>query len=216
MLKAVREAVGPRFPVEFRLSGSELFEGGYDLTEGCRIAQQIEPYIDLLHVSAGTYQRGFGDTHPSMFKDHGCNVYLAAEIKKHVKVPVATIGGLNDPAQMEEIIASGKADIVYMARALLADPFLPNKVMANRADEIVRCLRCFTCMAERAATATRRCTVNPLIGREMEGDTIYPAPEKKKVLVAGGGPGGLYAAYTAARRGHQVILCEKDSELGAS
>lgn len=216
MLKAVREAVGPRFPIEFRLSGSELFEGGYDLAEGCRIAQQIEPYIDLLHVSAGTYQRGFGDTHPSMFKDHGCNVYLAAEIKKHVKVPVATIGGLNDPAQMEEIIASGKADIVYMARALLADPFLPNKVMANRADEIVRCLRCFTCMAERAATATRRCTVNPLIGREMEGDTIYPAPEKKKVLVAGGGPGGLYAAYTAARRGHQVILCEKDSELGAS
>lgn len=214
VLKAVREAVGPRFPIEFRLSGSELFEGGYDLAEGCRIAQQIEPYIDLLHVSAGTYQRGFGDTHPSMFKDHGCNVYLAAEIKKHVKVPVATIGGLNDPAQMEEIIASGKADIVYMARALLADPFLPNKVMANRADEIVRCLRCFTCMAERAATATRRCTVNPLIGREMEGDTIYPAPEKKKVLVAGGGPGGLYAAYTAARRGHQVILCEKDSELG--
>lgn len=141
MLKAVREAVGPRFPIEFRLSGSELFEGGYDLAEGCRIAQQIEPYIDLLHVSAGTYQRGFGDTHPSMFKDHGCNVYLAAEIKKHVKVPVATIGGLNDPAQMEEIIASGKADIVYMARALLADPFLPNKVMANRADEIVRCLR---------------------------------------------------------------------------
>lgn len=212
----MREAVGPRFPIEFRLSGSELFEGGYDLAEGCRIAQQIEPYIDLLHVSAGTYQRGFGDTHPSMFKDHGCNVHLAAEIKKHVKVPVATIGGLNDPAQMEEIIASGKADIVYMARALLADPFLPNKVMANRADEIVRCLRCFTCMAERAATATRRCTVNPLIGREMEGDTIYPAPEKKKVLVAGGGPGGLYAAYTAARRGHQVILCEKDSELGAS
>ena len=214
VLKAVREAVGPRFPIEFRMSGSELFEGGYDLEEGCRIAQQIEPYIDLLHVSAGTYQRGFGDTHPSMFKEHGCNVYLAAEIKKHVKVPVATIGGLNDPAQMEEIIASGKADIGYMARALLADPFLPNKVMANRGDEIVRCLRCFTCMAERAATSTRRCTVNPLIGRELEGDTIYPAPEKKKVLVAGGGPGGLYAAYTAARRGHQVILCEKDAELG--
>ena len=214
VLQSVRAAVGPGFPIEFRMSGSELFEGGYDLAEGCRIAQQIEPYINLLHVSAGTYQRGFGDTHPSMFKEHGCNVYLAAEIKKHVSVPVATIGGLNDPAQMEEIIVSGKADVVYMARALLADPQLPNKVMANREGEIVRCLRCFTCMAERAATATRRCTVNPLIGRELEGDTVYPAPEKKKVLVAGGGPGGLYAAYTAARRGHQVILCEKDGELG--
>lgn len=214
VLKSIREAVGPGFPIEFRLSGSELFEGGYDLAEGCRIAQQIEPYIDLLHVSAGTYQRGFGDTHPSMFKEHGCNVYLAAEIKKHVSIPVATIGGLNDPQQMEEIIASGKADIVYMARALLADPFLPRKVVENRDDEIVKCLRCFTCMAERAATSTRRCTVNPLIGREMEGSDIALASEKKKVLVAGGGPGGLYAAYTAARRGHQVILCEKESEIG--
>lgn len=214
VLQSVRAAVGPGFPIEFRMSGSELFEGGYDLAEGCRIAQQIEPYIDLLHVSAGTYQRGFGDTHPSMFKPHGCNVYLAAEIKKHVKVPVATIGGLNDPAQMEEIIASGQADVVYMARALLADPFLPRKVTENRDGEIVRCLRCFTCMAERAATATRRCTVNPLIGRELEGDEIPPAPVKKKVLVAGGGPGGLYAAWTAARRGHRVLLCEKEGELG--
>lgn len=214
VLKSVREAVGEGFPIEFRMSGSELFEGGYDLSEGVKIAQMIEPYVDILHVSAGTYQRGFGDTHPSMFKEHGCNVYLAAEIKKHVSVPVATIGGLNDPEQMEEIIASGKADIVYMARALLADPFLPRKVMENKEDQIVKCLRCFTCMAERAMTSTRRCTVNPLIGREMEGCEIHLAPEKKKVLVAGGGPGGLYAAYTAARRGHKVILCEKESKIG--
>ncbi|MDO5336748.1 MAG: FAD-dependent oxidoreductase [Eubacteriales bacterium] len=214
VLKAVREAVGPFFPLEFRFSGSELFEGGYTLEDGVEIARVLEPYIDLLHVSAGTYQRGFGDTHPSMFKEHGCNVYLAAEIKKHVSVPVATIGGLNDPAQLEDIIASGKADVVYMARALLADPFLPRKVMENRDEEIVKCLRCFTCMAERAATSTRRCTVNPLIGREIEGDEVRPAPVKKKVLVAGGGPGGLYAAYTAARRGHQVILCEKEEEVG--
>lgn len=214
VLKSVRRAVGPGFPIEFRMSGSELFEGGYDLEEGVRIAQQIEPYIDLLHVSAGTYQRGFGDTHPSMFKAHGCNVYLAAEIKKHVSVPVATIGALNSPEQMEEIIASGQADIVYMARALLADPYLPRKVTENRDEEIVHCLRCFTCMAERAATSTRRCTVNPLIGRELEGVEVQPAPAKKKVLVAGGGPGGLYAAYTAARRGHRVILCEKSDALG--
>lgn len=214
VLKAVREAVGPGFPIEFRLSGSEFVEEGYDLEEGIRIAKTIEPYIDLLHVTAGTYQRTFGITHPSMFTEHGRNVYLAAKIKKHVSVPVATIGGLNDPAQMEEIIASGKADVVYMGRALLADPYLPRKVAEGRDEEIVRCLRCFTCMAERAATSTRRCTVNPLIGREMDGVEVLPAPTKKKVLVAGGGPGGLYAAYTAARRGHQVILCEKERELG--
>ncbi len=214
VLQSVRAAVGKDFPIEFRFSGSELFDGGYDLAEGIEIAKNLEDLIDLLHVSAGTYQRGFGTTHPSMFKEHGCNVYLAAEIKKHVSVPVATIGGLNDPEQLEEIIASGKADVVEMARALLADPFLPRKVRENKDEDIVHCLRCFTCMAERAVTATRRCTVNPVIGRELEGVEIYPASEKKKVLVAGGGPGGLYAAYTAAKRGHQVILCEKESVTG--
>ena len=214
VLKSVRAAVGPFFPIEFRMSGSEFTEGGYGLEEGVRIAQLVEPYADILHISAGTYQKTFGITHPSMFEDHGRNVFLAAEIKKHVSKPVATIGGLNDPAQMEEIIASGKADIVYMGRALLADPFLPRKVNEGRDEEIVRCLRCFTCMAERAATSTRRCTVNPLIGREIEGCEVYPAPQRRKVLVAGGGPGGLYAAYTAARRGHQVILCEKEDEVG--
>ena len=215
-LTAVREAVGPLFPIEFRLSGAEFCEGGYDVEEGARIAQQLEPYIDLLHVSAGTYQKTFGITHPSMFEEHGRNVFLAAEIKRHVSVPVATIGGLNDPAQMEEIIASGKADVVYMGRALLADPYLPRKVVENRAEDIVRCLRCFTCMAERAATSTRRCTVNPIIGREMEGDEVVPvAPERRRrVVVAGGGPGGLYAAWTAARRGHDVVLLEKEDQLG--
>lgn len=214
VLDSVREAVGPGFPIEFRLSGSELFEGGYDLAEGIEIAKLLESRIDLLHVSAGTYQRGFGITHPSMFVPHGCNVYLAAEIKKHVSVPVATLGGLNDPAQMEEIIASGQADVVEMARALLADHELPRKVMSNRDDEIVKCLRCFTCMAERAATSTRRCTVNPLIGREMDGMEVTPVLKPKKVLVVGGGPGGLQAAVTAARRGHKVILCEKTDALG--
>ncbi len=214
VLKAVRAEVGPFFPIEFRMSGSEFVEDGYGLDEGVRIAQMIEEYVDIIHVSAGTYQKTFGITHPSMFEDHGRNVFLAAEIKKHVNKPVATIGGLNDPAQLEEIIASGQADIVYMGRALLADPFLPRKVVEGRPEEIVKCLRCFTCMAERAATSTRRCTVNPLIGREEEGSEITPAPVKKKVVVAGGGPGGLYAAYTAARRGHQVILMEKESEIG--
>lgn len=214
VLDSIRKAVGPGFPIEFRMSGSELFKGGYDLAEGVEIAKLLESRIDLLHVSAGTYQRGFGITHPSMFVPHGCNVYLAAEIKKHVSVPVATIGGLNDPEMMEEIIASGKADVVEMARALLADHELPRKVMSNRDEDIVKCLRCFTCMAERAVTSTRRCTVNPLIGRELDGTEIIPSAHPRKVLVVGGGPGGLEAAITAAKRGHKVILCEKSDQLG--
>ena len=214
VLDSVRKAVGPGFPIEFRMSGSELFEGGYDLATGVEIAKLVESRVDLLHVSAGTYQRGFGLTHPSMFLPHGSNVYLAAEIKKHVSVPVATLGGLNDPEMMEEIIASGKADVVEMARALLADHELPRKVMSNKDEDIIKCLRCFTCMAERAMTSTRRCTVNPLIGRELNGTEIIPAAKSRKVLVAGGGPGGLEAAITAAKRGHKVILCEKSDEVG--
>ena len=214
VLTEVRKAVGSGFPIEFRMSGAELFDGGYTLEDGVKIAQGVEDLVDLIHVSAGSYQFGFFTTHLPMFAPHGNNVYLAAEIKKHVHKPVATIGALNDPAQMEEIIASGKADVVEMARALLADPFLPNKVMAGQEDEIVRCLRCFTCMAERPTTGTRRCAVNPLIGRECEGAEVLPAARKKKVVVAGGGVGGMKAAITAAQRGHQVILLEKTDELG--
>lgn len=214
VLAAVRDEVGRGFPIELRMSGSELFDGGYDLEEGCRIAHALEDLVDLIHVSAGSYQFGFSITHPSMFREHGCNVHLAAEIKKHVSVPVATIGGLSDPAQMEDIVASGAADLVVMARGLLADPEIPNKVAANHGDEVVKCLRCFTCMAERPVTQTRRCAVNPRIGRELEGMSISLAAKSRRVLVVGGGIAGMVAACVAAQRGHRVTLCEAGSELG--
>lgn len=214
ILTAIREHVGSGFPIELRMSGSELFDGGYDLEEGCRIAHALEDLVDLIHVSAGSYQFGFFNTHPPMFAQHGVNVHLAAEIKKHVSKPVATIGAINAPAMMEEILESGKADVIYMARELLADPFLPQKVAAGEEDKIVKCLRCFTCMAERPATQTRRCAVNPLIGREINGMEVTPAARPKRVLVAGGGVAGLKAAVTAAQRGHKVMLCEKSDTLG--
>ncbi|MDO4959286.1 MAG: NAD(P)/FAD-dependent oxidoreductase [Prevotellaceae bacterium] len=214
VLTAVREAVGPGFPIEVRLSGSELFDGGYGIEDGIKIAQAVEDLVDLIHVSAGSYQFGFFNTTPPMFDEHGVNVWLAAEIKKHVKKPVATIGALSDPEQMERIIAEGKADVVYMGRQLLADPFHPQKVMANQADRIVKCLRCYTCMAERPVTFTRRCAVNPLIGREIEGMEVTPAARSKKVMVVGAGVAGLKAAVTAAQRGHKVILCEKTDKVG--
>ncbi|MDR3037030.1 MAG: NAD(P)/FAD-dependent oxidoreductase [Coriobacteriales bacterium] len=214
VLTRVREAVGPGFPVEFRMSGSELFEGGYDLAEGVRIARAVEDLIDMVHVSAGSYQFGFSITHPSMFREHGCNVFLAEAIKAAVSIPVATIGGLSDPAQMEEIIASGKADVVYMGRGLLADPEFPQKVMEDRGQDCIKCLRCFVCMAERPVTQTRRCAINARVGREHETMYLGLAPRPKKVLVAGGGIAGMVAAASAASRGHEVTLCEKEAELG--
>ena len=214
VLTAIRNAVGPGFPIELRISGSELFDGGYGIEDGCKIAHALEDLVDLIHVSAGSYQFGFYVTTLPMFAEHGANVYLAAEIKKHVSKPVATVGSLNDPEHMEKIIAEGKADVVYIARGLLADPFLPNKIMGGSEDTIVRCLRCYTCMAERPTTGTRRCAVNPVIGREIEGMEVTPAHKSKKVLVVGAGVAGLKAAITAAQRGHKVVLCEKSDKVG--
>lgn len=213
ILDAVREAVGPGFPIEVRFSAMEKAEGGVTLESAIAFAKLIESRVELLHVSAGG-EPDFGVTHPPMFRDHGCNVHYAAEIKKHVSVPVATVGNLGEPEKMEEIIRSGQADVVCMARALLTDPYLPKKVEQNRFDEILRCLRCFVCHAERMLTQTRVCAINPVIGREYEARFIPVAREKKRVLVAGGGPGGLQCALTAAERGHSVTLCEASDSLG--
>ncbi len=216
VLDSIREAVGPGFPIEFRMSAEEHIPGGYNLNDAIQFAKLLERKIDLLHVSTGAHENSFAITHPSMFAERGCHVHLAATIKKYVKVPVACIGALNEPDQMEEIIASGKADVVEMARALLADPFLPRKVILGHDDEIVRCIRCFTCLAERVHTQTRICSINPIIGREYESRFALPASEPKKVLVAGGGPGGMKTAITAAQRGHKVVLCEKSGRLGGT
>lgn len=115
-------------------------------------------------------------------------------------------------------LAVNSADYKCSVQIIPKHPFLDLIIVIFRPPGIIQqmfFLRCFTCMAERASTFTRRCTVNPLIGREDEGlGEIQPAPVKRKVLVVGGGPGGLYAAYTAARRGHQVILCEAGDRCG--
>lgn len=215
IIDAVRAAVGPGFPIEVRFSAMENAEGGVTLESAIAFAKLMEGKVDLLHVSAGG-EPDFGVTHPSMFRPHGCNVHYAAEIKKNVSIPVATVGALSAPEKLEEIIASGQADVVCMARALLADPYLPKKVEQNRRDEILPCLRCFVCHAERMLTQTRVCAVNPVIGREYEARFIPAAPEKKRVLVAGGGPGGMQCALTAAERGHSVTLCEASGELGGN
>lgn len=216
VLDSIRAAVGPGFPIEFRMSGAEFTEGGYDINEGIEIAKLIAPKVDLLHVSAGVHDdpNTCIITHPSMFHEHGCNVWLAEQIKKHVDVPVATVGGLNDPAQMEEILASGKADVIEMSRALTADPYLPIKAATGQEDKITRCIRCFLCLNQTATSRNMRCSVNPEIGRELEHQYALPAVQPKRVLVVGGGPAGMEAALTAAQRGHHVTLCDANDRLG--
>ena len=216
VIAAIREAVGPAFPIEIRLSGSEVFEGGYDLDYGVRIAQALDGKVDLLHISAGSHEVAevFTVTHPSMFLEDGVNVKYAAEIKKHVSTPVATVGALSDPVLLEEILASGKADVVELARGLICDPDLPRKAREGRSEEIVKCIRCFTCFSGLMTRGQISCALNPEICNEADVKFERPAPEKKTVLVAGGGIGGMQAALTAAERGHRVILCEKSGRLG--
>ncbi|MDR2611087.1 MAG: FAD-dependent oxidoreductase [Clostridiales Family XIII bacterium] len=216
VVESVRKHVGPKFPIEIRISGSECDPGGYDISEGVKIAKALDGKVDILHISAGNHEfdHTLIITHPSMFVTDGSNVQFAAEIKKHVATPVATVGGLTNPAMMEEIIASGKADIVELGRQTLADPDLPLKARMGRDEEINKCMRCNMCFSGSGTHRVLQCSINPIIGRELETGFAKPAWVKKKVLVVGGGPGGMQAALTAEKNGHEVILCEKTAVLG--
>jgi NADPH-dependent glutamate synthase beta subunit-like oxidoreductase len=154
--------------------------------------------------------------HPSMFVPDGVNVYLAEAVKKAVKKPVSCVGALGDPDQMEEILESGKADLIALGRGLVADPDLPKKVLAGKPEDIRRCLRCYTCQGQMMKTRNIICAVNPIIGREYEAMHQLPAARKHRVAVVGGGPGGMQAAITAAQRGHEVTLYEKSGALGGA
>jgi len=216
VLDRIKQKCGSDFPVEIRISGSMCSEGGYDIEEGIRIAQQLDGKADLIHVSAGSHEvpEAFPLTHPSMFLPDGVNVKYAAEIKKHVKTPVATVGSLGNPEMMEEIIASGQADVVEVARALMADPFLPAKARAGNTDQIRPWLRCFSCFSTVVSRCEYSCAVNPEIGFEQDSRHELPRKTRKTVLIAGGGIAGMQAALSASQRGHRVILCEKGERLG--
>lgn len=216
VIEKIRKACKNNMLIDYRMSGSEIIEGGYGIEEGIKMAEILDGKVDIIHVSAGVHEDpdAFVVTHPSMFIEHGCNVHLAAEIKKHVKTPVATVGGLNDPDMMEQIIASGQADIVEIARQSICDPYFPEKAFSGRKDDITKCCRCFTCFYNYLTNRTFCCALNPVVGNELENKSGFPASAPKKVMVVGGGVGGMEAAITAAKRGHTVTLFEKNDRLG--
>ena len=219
VIKEIRSQVGPGTPIEIRISGHEILPGGYGVDEAIRIAEQLDGVADIIHVSVGAIERYepgiFARTQLSIFYPDGRNVEYAAEIKKHVKKSyIATVGGLSDPYLMEEILATGKADIIYMARQLLCDPDLPSKVKSGRPEEIRKCMRCLNCFSEGVARGDLICALNPEISRETEVYHSLPPAVKQRVLVIGGGIAGMQAALSAERWGHEVILCEKSFNLG--
>ncbi|MDR0491024.1 MAG: FAD-dependent oxidoreductase [Oscillospiraceae bacterium] len=214
----IHKVCGRDYPIEIRISGSEIKSDGYGIDEGCRIAEQLDGHADIIHVSVGgigSTAESFARTHVSMFYPQGRNVEYAAEIKKHVKNSlVGAVGGLSDPYFMEDVLASGKADLVYMARELICDPDMPDKLRRGRPEDVRKCMRCLNCFSECMNHGDFFCAINPEICREREVYYALPDPAPQRVLVIGGGIAGMQAALSARQFGHDVILCEKSGALG--
>lgn len=216
-LKRVRQAVGDDFPMTYRMSSVEHVSGGLTLEDTTAFAAMlVDNSIDGIHVSGGVYESAAMIIQPAAVPQ-GVYVDNAAAIKAAVKgrVPVIAVGRIKDPVMAQEVVASGKADLVAMARPFLADPDFPAKVQAGKPEEIRRCIGCNQGCIDRLFTGVDiNCQVNALAGQEYQYDLTQKAPAPKRVLVVGGGPAGLEAARVAAFRGHEVMLYEKSDKLG--
>ena len=211
MLQAVRKKVGREFPIELRVSYTEHTPGGLEVDDVIKYLKVIEPYIDLVHVSSGAEPtvKSFAP----YYLPRNVNVEGAAKIKAAINIPVVAMGSIS-MEDAEEIVASGKADMVAMGRQSLADERLFVKASSGQEAEIRPCLRCGHCITNVCILQSVGCTVNPRLGNEFafpdENKVQYP----KKVCIIGGGPAGMQSALTATKRGHQVILFEKENHLG--
>ena len=220
ILRNVRSKVGKSFPLTFRLSGEERVPGGRTIDETRVIARQLEDAgIDAIDVSVGMNASGRYIISPAVMPP-GFLLSYGAEVKKAVSVPVIAVGRINHPMFAEDAIATGKADIIAMGRASLADPELPKKVIEGRLDEISPCIACLQGCARLLELHEKpdvklkvTCMINPFCARESEME-IKTAATSKKVVIVGGGPAGLEAAWIAAACGHKVTLYEKQQAPG--
>ncbi len=213
ILRAVRKAVGPEYPVWIRLNAQEYgVPNGVTLEETKRVVPMlVDAGAQAIHVSA--YGAGSYSTKAPISDTPGALLPLAEGVKKVTKVPVIAVGRL-DFETGEQALRDGKADLIALGRRLIADPEIPNKVAESRLDDIRPCIGCMECIeGVRGRGQGMACTINPAAGRERE-YRIQPASKVKTVVVIGGGPAGLEAARVSALRGHRVILFEKEPNLG--
>lgn len=215
VLMAIRKKVGADFPIIFRYSADERIAGGRILAESVAIAPVlVQAGADCLSISTGTQVSGLTYTVAAMGVPKGLNVEAAAAVRAAVDVPVIVAGKLSDPIMAESVLATGKADLVGIGRGLITDPEWPKKVKEGRWADIRPCISCNQgCINSALTGALFTCLVNPEAGRERE-MKIEAATQRKRVLVAGGGPAGMEAARVAALRGHTVALYESGSQLG--
>ncbi len=213
VVSRVREVLGKDFPLGIRIAGNDFMEGGHTNEESATFAAEaVKAGVDAVNVTGGwheTYVPQLNTSVPS-----GAFVYLARGIKEKVDVPVFASNRLGDPYVAERALRSGSCDMVCWGRPLIADPELPKKVKEARFDEIVPCIACNQgCFDSIFGAQAVFCILNPRAGREMEVQ-VRKTAQPKRVMVAGGGPAGMEFALTAAQRGHDVTLYEKEDSLG--
>ena len=217
VVRAVRERVGPDFPVLFRLSATEFLPGGFTTAEMIQLGRWLEAEgIAALDVSAGTTETAYGSAQvvQTMYFEPGSYAKYARLIKDQVSIPVIAVGRIYPPELAEAILARGDADFIAAGRAFTADPYWPRKVFEGRSGEVCQCLACNVgCLGRLVQGFDVKCTQNPWVGTDYESG-VPAALVRKRVVVVGAGPAGLEAARTAAARRHQVTLLEEQSQVG--
>lgn len=216
VIDGIREMAGGDFIVGIRIPADDLVPGGLTLDDWKEIAQILEGTgkIDYIHIGHPPYivQSAVGC---GMQVPLGFHSAYAAQFKEALTLPVLNTFRINDPIQAEKILADGQGDMVGMVRGLIADPEWSNKAKEGRIEEIRYCIACNQgCLGRLFEGKPLSCLQNPTAGLEREIGTLAPAARKKKVIVVGGGPAGMEAARVARKRGHEVILYEKEKELG--
>ena len=213
-LAAIREEVGPDFPITLRISGFERVAGGRPMYETALVAPLlVEAGVDAFHVSGGVIDRLVTRMVNGSDDGDGLNVGAAAAVKEVVDVPVIAVGRLHDPDLAERVLADGRADFVAMGRPWLADESLGVKLA--RGERIRRCISCENCIDSLEERFSVDCAVNPRTGRELE-LVAGPTRRRKRVVVVGGGPAGMETSRIAAGRGHDVVLVERNGQLGGA
>lgn len=214
IIKGIRERCGDNFLIGIRLSLDEMTPHGYNLEEGCKIAKAMEDAgVEFIDASFATYETYPASVEPAGF-DEGWRMYMTEAVKKVVNIPLITVGNIRNPDYCERAISQGNTDMVAMGRSLLADPDWCNKALAGKTEQIRRCVSCCTCIQNVLGHSFICCSLNPRCGYEAELPQPVHNGAGRKVVIVGGGPGGIEAARITALRGFTVVLMEKEDTLG--
>ncbi|MEO8330137.1 MAG: FAD-dependent oxidoreductase, partial [Candidatus Nanopelagicales bacterium] len=220
VIAAVRDEVGSEFVVGLRVSAAEESDDGLTINEVLAALQAFDRdanRLDYYSVVAGTSATLTGSDHivPPMNFPAAYTAPLSAQVKQVVSAPVMVAGRINQPHEGEEVIVNGQADAVAMTRAMICDPLMPNKAAAGMVDEIRACIGCNqACIGHFHAGYPISCIQHPETGRELLYGIRMPAKQSRRVMVVGGGVGGMKAAVVAAERGHEVTLYEATKRVG--